>query len=52
MQLHFLDRLDCDVDYEAQASEWRKQALEKVKETLVTTDAEVVQITGRAKPHM
>ncbi|HBV77619.1 MULTISPECIES: assimilatory sulfite reductase (NADPH) flavoprotein subunit [Vibrio] len=40
----FLDRLDCDVDYEAQATEWRKQALEKVKETLVTTDAEVVQL--------
>lgn len=40
----FLDRLDCDVDYEAQATEWRKQALEKVKETLVTTDAQVVQL--------
>ena len=40
----FLDRLDCDVDYEASASEWRKQALEKVKETLSASDAQVVQL--------
>ncbi|MFH0264393.1 assimilatory sulfite reductase (NADPH) flavoprotein subunit [Vibrio rumoiensis] len=40
----FLDRLDCDVDYEVSASEWRKQALEKVKETLSASDAQVVQL--------
>lgn len=40
----FLERLDCDVDYEVSASEWRKQALEKVKETLPRGEAEVVQL--------
>jgi sulfite reductase (NADPH) flavoprotein alpha-component len=44
----FLDRIDLDVDYEAPAAEWRKQALEKVKETLATGDdsnnGQVVQL--------
>jgi sulfite reductase (NADPH) flavoprotein alpha-component len=34
----FIERIDLDVDYEAPAAEWRKQALEKVKETLSTGD--------------
>ncbi len=29
-----VDRLDCDVDYDAPAAEWCKTALEKVKETI------------------
>ncbi|MDV6254095.1 assimilatory sulfite reductase (NADPH) flavoprotein subunit [Vibrio sp. EA2] len=41
----FIDRIDCDVDYEAPAAEWRKNALEKVKETLSSgNEAEVVQL--------
>lgn len=45
-----LDRLDCDVDYDAPAAEWRKQALTKVKETLSTGEAEVVQLpVGQAQ---
>ncbi|MBD1576269.1 assimilatory sulfite reductase (NADPH) flavoprotein subunit [Vibrio sp. S11_S32] len=40
----FLERLDCDVDYETQAIQWRKRALDKVKETLSNGDAEVVQL--------
>ncbi len=41
----FIDRIDCDVDYEAPATEWRKSALEKVKETLSSgSEAEVVQL--------
>ncbi|ANQ22745.1 sulfite reductase [NADPH] flavoprotein, alpha-component [Vibrio natriegens] len=41
----FIDRVDCDVDYEAPATEWRKSALEKVKETLSSgNEAEVVQL--------
>lgn len=39
-----LERLDCDVDYEAPASQWRANALEKVKETLPGGDAEVVTL--------
>ncbi|MGF1689085.1 assimilatory sulfite reductase (NADPH) flavoprotein subunit [Photobacterium japonica] len=39
-----LDRLDCDVDYDAPAATWRQQALDKVKETLVKADAQVVQL--------
>ncbi|MGR5130070.1 assimilatory sulfite reductase (NADPH) flavoprotein subunit [Photobacterium swingsii] len=39
-----LDRLDCDVDYEAEAAQWRTSALEKVKLTLSTGEAEVVQL--------
>lgn len=48
----FLERLDCDVDYEAPASEWRKQALEKVKETLSTNDAQVVQLPVGQSAHV
>ncbi|MGO2343987.1 assimilatory sulfite reductase (NADPH) flavoprotein subunit [Vibrio litoralis] len=48
----FLDRLDCDVDYEAPASEWRKQALEKVKETLSASDAQVVQLPVGQSAHV
>ncbi|TVO32589.1 assimilatory sulfite reductase (NADPH) flavoprotein subunit [Vibrio algivorus] len=48
----FLDRLDCDVDYEAPASEWRKQALEKVKETLSASDAQVVQLPVGPSAHV
>ncbi|MGF1806452.1 assimilatory sulfite reductase (NADPH) flavoprotein subunit [Aliivibrio sifiae] len=44
----FIERVDLDVDYEAPAADWRKQALEKVKETLSTGDdsknGQVVQL--------
>ncbi|MCS0342886.1 assimilatory sulfite reductase (NADPH) flavoprotein subunit [Vibrio diabolicus] len=41
----FIDRLDCDVDYEAPAAEWRKNALGKVQDTLSSgTEADVVQL--------
>ncbi|MCS0388276.1 assimilatory sulfite reductase (NADPH) flavoprotein subunit [Vibrio diabolicus] len=41
----FINRLDCDVDYEASAAEWRKNALGKVKDTLSSgTEADVVQL--------
>ncbi len=48
----FIDRIDCDVDYEAPAAEWRKQALEQVKEALSSgNEAEVVQLpVGQAAP--
>ncbi|WP_143686167.1 assimilatory sulfite reductase (NADPH) flavoprotein subunit [Vibrio campbellii] len=48
----FIDRIDCDVDYEATAAEWRKQALEQVKEALSSgNEAEVVQLpVGQAAP--
>lgn len=48
-----VDRIDCDVDYEAPAAEWRKQALLKVKETLSTgSEAEVVQLpVGQQAAH-
>ncbi|MGF1716097.1 assimilatory sulfite reductase (NADPH) flavoprotein subunit [Photobacterium chitinilyticum] len=39
-----LERLDCDVDYDAPAAEWSSKALKKVKETLSTGEAEVVQL--------
>ncbi|MGF1693710.1 assimilatory sulfite reductase (NADPH) flavoprotein subunit [Photobacterium kagoshimensis] len=39
-----LERLDCDVDYEVEAAQWRTSALEKVKLTLSTGEAEVVQL--------
>ena len=48
----FLERLDCDVDYEAPASEWRKQALEKVKETLSASDSQVVQLPVGQSAHV
>ncbi len=41
----FIDRIDCDVDYEAPAAEWRANALAKVKEALSAgNEAEVVQL--------
>jgi len=41
----FIERIDCDVDYEAPASEWRAKALEQVKEALAAgNEAEVVQL--------
>ncbi|MGF1910118.1 assimilatory sulfite reductase (NADPH) flavoprotein subunit [Vibrio kasasachensis] len=41
----FIDRIDCDVDYEASAKEWRARALETVKDDLSSgTEAEVVQL--------
>ncbi|AXY00170.1 assimilatory sulfite reductase (NADPH) flavoprotein subunit [Vibrio alfacsensis] len=48
----FIERIDCDVDYEASAAEWRKQALEQVKEALSSgNEAEVVQLpVGQAAP--
>ncbi|MGR5213223.1 assimilatory sulfite reductase (NADPH) flavoprotein subunit [Vibrio rotiferianus] len=48
----FIDRIDCDVDYEAPAAEWRKQALKQVKEALSSgNEAEVVQLpVGQAAP--
>ncbi|MDC0612359.1 assimilatory sulfite reductase (NADPH) flavoprotein subunit [Vibrio sp.] len=33
----FIERVDCDVDYEEQAAEWRKEALSRVKESLGET---------------
>ncbi|PSW10487.1 assimilatory sulfite reductase (NADPH) flavoprotein subunit [Photobacterium sanctipauli] len=39
-----LDRLDCDVDYDAPAAEWRAKALDKVAETIGGDEAEVVQL--------
>lgn len=48
----FLERVDCDVDYEAPAAEWRKQALEKVKETLSANDAQVVQLPVGQSAHI
>ncbi|MGY5709913.1 assimilatory sulfite reductase (NADPH) flavoprotein subunit [Vibrio cincinnatiensis] len=38
----FIDRIDCDVDYDACASEWRTQALARVKQALAS-QAEIVQ---------
>ncbi|BCN25218.1 assimilatory sulfite reductase (NADPH) flavoprotein subunit [Vibrio alfacsensis] len=48
----FIERIDCDVDYEASAAEWRKQALEQVKEALSSgNEAEVVQLpVGQTAP--
>ncbi|MGD8118382.1 assimilatory sulfite reductase (NADPH) flavoprotein subunit [Vibrio sp. Hep-1b-8] len=41
----FIDRIDCDVDYEASASEWRAKALETVKEDLSSgQEADIVQL--------
>ena len=41
----FIERIDCDVDYETQAKEWRLKALDSVKEDLSTAaEAEVVQL--------
>ncbi len=42
----FIERVDLDVDYETPAAEWRKQALDKVKEALASEaqSAQVVQL--------
>ncbi|WP_185066965.1 assimilatory sulfite reductase (NADPH) flavoprotein subunit [Vibrio ponticus] len=41
----FIDRIDCDVDYEAPAKEWRAKALDTVKDDLSSgAEAEVVQL--------
>ncbi len=42
----FIERVDLDVDYEVPAAEWRKQALDKVKEALASEaqSAQVVQL--------
>ncbi|MHA2940389.1 assimilatory sulfite reductase (NADPH) flavoprotein subunit [Vibrio sp. RC27] len=37
-----LDRVDCDVDYEETAAEWRKQSLELIKESLGSAQAVAV----------
>ncbi|QXO17131.1 MULTISPECIES: assimilatory sulfite reductase (NADPH) flavoprotein subunit [Vibrio] len=48
----FIDRVDCDVDYDAPAAEWRAKALEVVKEALANSQAEVVQLpVGQAAGH-
>lgn len=49
----FIDRVDCDVDYEAPASEWKAKALDKVKDDLAAgPQAEVVQLpVGQASGH-
>ncbi|MDX1304476.1 assimilatory sulfite reductase (NADPH) flavoprotein subunit [Photobacterium sp.] len=39
-----LERLDCDVDYDASVAAWRAKALDKVRETLASGEAEVVQL--------
>ncbi len=40
----FIDRVDCDVDYDQPAAQWRAKALDIVKESLVNTQADVVQL--------
>ncbi len=41
----FIARIDCDVDYEAPAKEWREKALDTVKDDLSSgAEAEVVQL--------
>ncbi len=40
----FIDRVDCDVDYAQPAAQWRAKALDIVKASLVSTQAEVVQL--------
>ncbi|MGR5364485.1 assimilatory sulfite reductase (NADPH) flavoprotein subunit [Vibrio mediterranei] len=40
----FIDRIDCDVDYDAPAGEWRANALEKIKADLASQAAEVVTL--------
>ncbi len=48
----FIERVDCDVDYEASAKEWRINALDIVKEDLSSgAEAEVVQLpVGQSAP--
>ncbi len=46
-----LERLDCDVDYDAAAAEWQLQVLEKTQQTLSIGEAEVVQLpVGQHQP--
>lgn len=40
----FIDRVDCDVDYSAPATQWRANALEIIKEALSVHQADVVQL--------
>lgn len=41
----FIDRIDCDVDYEADVTTWKKSALEQIKEALSSgIEADVVQL--------
>jgi sulfite reductase (NADPH) flavoprotein alpha-component len=40
----FIERIDCDVDYESAAQQWRKEALDYVKDALSVNDADVVQL--------
>ncbi|WP_100753824.1 assimilatory sulfite reductase (NADPH) flavoprotein subunit [Vibrio salilacus] len=41
----FIDRIDCDVDYDASVSEWRSKALESVKQALASgSEADIVQL--------
>ncbi|CAM3622526.1 Sulfite reductase [NADPH] flavoprotein alpha-component [Vibrio aerogenes CECT 7868] len=40
----FMARVDCDVDYEASASEWRGKALELLSDAISESQAEVVQL--------
>ncbi|OIQ22842.1 MAG: sulfite reductase [NADPH] flavoprotein, alpha-component [Vibrio sp. MedPE-SWchi] len=49
----FIDRIDCDVDYEAEAKDWRGKALDILQEDLSSgTEAEVVQLpVGQAASH-
>ena len=49
----FIERIDCDVDYEADTVNWRQKALEQVKQDLASTnsEAQVVQLPiGQASP--
>nr|WP_038146638.1 assimilatory sulfite reductase (NADPH) flavoprotein subunit [Vibrio nigripulchritudo] len=47
----FIERLDCDVDYEEPAADWRKSALEKAKDMLSSgAEAEVVQLHAAGQP--
>ncbi|BCL71326.1 Sulfite reductase (NADPH) flavoprotein alpha-component [Vibrio nigripulchritudo SFn27] len=47
----FIERLDCDVDYEEPAADWRKSALEKAKDMLSAgAEAEVVQLHAAGQP--
>ncbi|CCN37872.1 Sulfite reductase (NADPH) flavoprotein alpha-component [Vibrio nigripulchritudo SO65] len=47
----FIERLDCDVDYEEPAADWRKSVLEKAKDMLSAgAEAEVVQLHAAGQP--
>ncbi len=40
----FIERVDCDVDYDASVQDWTKQALDIVQEQLAAEPADVVQL--------